>query len=250
MTAAKRPMIGICAGVHRASWGAWNVPADISPRLYVDAVQRAGGAALLLPVDEGWLEDAASVVERLDGLLLAGGVDLDPTEYGQEQHDETVGVNTMRDRCEIALLEAAKLRGLPILGICRGMQLMNTAAGGTLVQHVPDEFDGTHLVTPGSFEDSEHEIALDEGSLAASVVGATRVQVNSHHHQAVGALGDGVIVTGRSVADHLPEAIEGEGFLLGVQWHPEADTNDRVIPAFVEASRFRQQAGRHANGSS
>lgn len=231
----RRPLIGICAGVHRASWGAWNVPADISPRLYVDAVQSAGAAAILLPVDEGWNDDPALAIERIDGLLLAGGVDVDPASYGQQPHAETAGASAVRDACEIALLDCATQRGMPVLGICRGMQLINVAAGGTMVQHVPDVFAGTHLVTPGSFEGSGHAVRLEEGSLAASAVGATEARVNSHHHQAIDALGEGVIVTGRSVLDDLPEALEGEGFLLGVQWHPEADPDDRVIPAFVDA---------------
>jgi putative glutamine amidotransferase len=235
----RRPLIGICAGVHRAKWGAWNVPADLSPRLYVDSVQAAGGAALLLPVDEGWTDDPAQAIELLDGLILAGGVDLDPAGFGQQQHEATLGVQPGRDACELALLSCARRSEIPVLGICRGMQLINVAGGGTLVQHVPDEFAGVHQVTPGSFEGSEHRIALTPGSLIARLIGAEEASVNSHHHQAVGELGRGLTITARNIADDLPEAIEstGEDFLLGVQWHPEADENDRVITGFVDAAR-------------
>jgi putative glutamine amidotransferase len=239
--AASRPTIGICAGVHRSQWGAWNVPADISPRQYVDAVQRAGGAAILLPVDDGWTEDPAGAIDLLDGLVLAGGVDVDPATYGEQPHEETVGIQAGRDACELALLACARERKMPVLGICRGMQLLNIAGGGTLVQHVPDVFTGVHRVTPGSFEGSEHPVALTPGSLIERIIGAERINLNSHHHQAVGRLGEGLTMTAVSAEDELPEAIESssEPFVLGVQWHPEADPDDRVIGALVDAVRAK-----------
>lgn len=214
------------------------MPADLLPRMYVAAVQRAGGAAVLLPVDAGWIEDPDGVLERLDGLVLAGGADVDPASYGAEPHAETRGMLAERDACEIALYEAALKRGLPVLGICRGLQIINVAAGGTLLQHVPDVSAVRHTVTPGSFADSAHPVDLADGSLVARIVGEREVLACSHHHQAIDVLGEGLTLTGVSRQDDLPEAIEDPGhrFALGVQWHPEADPDDLVIPGFVQAS--------------
>jgi putative glutamine amidotransferase len=236
--AGERPLIGICAAREQARWGAWDLPADLIPQMYVDAVQRAGAAAVLLPVDPGFTLDPDLPLSRIDGLMLAGGADIDPASYGAAAHERTVGANGQRDACEIALLRRALERGLPVLGICRGLQLINVAFGGTLIQHVPEHFSGRHLTTPGSFADSDHAVAFSAGSLAAAAAGAGRSAVNSHHHQAAGEIGEGLIVTARSQPDQLPEALElpAARFALGVQWHPEADPDDRVIPAFVAAS--------------
>jgi putative glutamine amidotransferase len=233
-----RPLIGVCAALEHARWSVWDMPADLLPRMYVAAVQRAGGAAVMLPVDAGWIEDPDGVLDRLDGLVLAGGADVDPASYGAEPHAETRGMLAERDACEIALYEAALKRGLPVLGICRGLQIINVAAGGTLLQHVPDVSAVRHTVTPGSFTDSAHPVDLADGSLVARIVGANEVLACSHHHQAIDVLGDGLRVTGNSSPDGLPEAIEDSRseFALGVQWHPEADPGDRVVPAFVAAS--------------
>lgn len=214
------------------------MPADLLPRMYVDAVQKAGGAAVLLPVDDGWVDDPDVVLDRLDGLLLAGGADIDPATYGAAPHAETRGMLPARDACEIALHDAAIARGMPLLGICRGLQIMNVASGGTLVQHLPDISEAPHTVTPGSFVGSGHKVDLVPGSLVEHIVGANEVLACSHHHQAIDRLGDGLRVTGNSSPDGLPEAIEDSRseFALGVQWHPEADPGDRVVPAFVAAS--------------
>ncbi len=242
---SNRPLIGLCAALENAAWGVWELPADLLPRMYVEAVQRAGGAAILLPVDPGWIEDPDSALDRLDGLIVAGGADLDPGSYGAERHPATVNTLPTRDRCEVALVRAALRRDMPLLGICRGMQAINVAAGGTLLQHVP-EIAGTdeHMRTPGSFEDADHAVCITPGSVTERATGSGEVIVKSHHHQAIERLGEGLEITGRAVADDLPEAIEAIGscFAIGVQWHPEAANDDRVIPALVAAARARSSA--------
>ncbi|MBI4897921.1 MAG: gamma-glutamyl-gamma-aminobutyrate hydrolase family protein [Actinobacteria bacterium] len=235
-----RPLIGVCAALERATWGVWDLPADLLPRMYVEAVQRAGGAAVLLPVDPGWIEDPESVLDRLDGLIVAGGADLDPGSYGAEPHPATVNTLPTRDQCEVALVRAALRRDMPLLGICRGMQTINVASGGTLHQHVP-EIAGAdeHMRTPGSFADADQAVRMTPGSAAERAAGAGEVIVKSHHHQAIDRLGEGLEITGRAAADDLPEAIEvtGRRFAIGVQWHPEAVDGDMVIPALVAAAR-------------
>lgn len=235
-----RPLIGVCAALEQARWDVWDQPADILPRMYVETVQRSGGAAMLLPVDAGWIENPALALDRLDGLLLAGGGDIDPGGYGAERHPQTGHTVPTRDACEIALVCAALKRDMPLLGICRGMQLINVAAGGTLIQCVPEVYgNDEHLHTPGSFADADHPVRLADGSLAARAAGGTRVNTKSHHHQAIDRLGEGLVITGRSQLDELPEAIEypDRRFAIGVQWHPEAGDDDRLMTSFVNAAR-------------
>lgn len=240
---AGRPLIGVCAALEPARWAVWDMPADLLPRMYVEAVQQAGGAAVLLPVDQGWIDRPDDALDAIDGLLLAGGSDVDPASYGAEPHPKTVGVLPLRDACEIALLRAALERDMPVLGICRGMQLMNVARGGTLIQHLTDFVgDRRHQPKLGDFEGTGHPVVLTKGSAVAGAAGATELVAPSHHHQAVDRLGEGVVISGRSVSDDLPEALElaGSSFAIGVQWHPEADENDRMIPALVKAARARR----------
>ena len=218
----------------------WDQEAYLLPRSYVDAVQRAGGIALLLPPDEHALDDPDSVLDLLDGLILAGGADIDPDSYGSERHAETVGTVPERDTFEIALTRRALERDLPLLGICRGMQLMNVARGGTLLQHLPESHGHhEHRRNPGSFDGADHDVRLTDGSLAARAAGEVTHGTKSHHHQAVDRLGDGLEVTGWSTLDELPEVLEvpGNRFSLGVQWHPEADETSRIIGALVEEAR-------------
>lgn len=237
---SSRPLIGICAALEPATWRVWQLDADLLPRMYVQAVQRAGGAAVLLPVDTGWIDDPDQVLDRLDALVVAGGSDIDPTSYGAATHPATANTLPTRDQCEIALVDAALKRDMPLLGICRGMQLMNVAAGGTLAQHVP-EINGAadHLRTPGSFADADHPVRLAEDSAVARAAGSTELTIKSHHHQAIDRLGEGLTVTGWSRLDDLPEAVEvhGRRFAIGVQWHPEAADDDQVIAALVAAAR-------------
>jgi putative glutamine amidotransferase len=249
-----RPVIGMCTALEQARWSVWDQPAMLLARSYVDAVQRAGGLVLMLPPDPDQIEDPGQVLELIDGLVLTGGADIDPAAYGQEAHPETVDTVPERDAFEIALVNAAIERELPVLGICRGMQLINVALGGTLRQHLPEHFGhGEHRRVIGSFEGAEHDVLLSAGTLAARVVGETEHETRSHHHQGIDRLGEGLVVSGRSTLDELPEAIEldrsppsrpsDRRFVLGVQWHPEADPDSRVIAAFVAEAAARASVG-------
>jgi putative glutamine amidotransferase len=229
-----RPVIGICSYLETMRWGAWEDRAAMVPAGYLGAVQRAGGLAVLLPPDPEAARDPDPVLDLLDGLILAGGVDVDPATYGASALPTTDPPNTERDAFELALARRALERDLPLLGICRGMQVMNVAAGGTLHQHVDNPI---HRRTLGQFVD--HEVRLEDGSLAARAAGETVHPSKSHHHQAVDALGEGFVVTGRSPQDDLPEAIEDPArrYALGVQWHPEADETSRLIGSLVSEAR-------------
>jgi len=223
----------------------WDQQAVLLARSYVQAVQRAGALVFMLPPDEQLLEDPAEALDLLDGLVLAGGVDIDPASYGEQAHPETLDTVPERDRFEIALVRAAVERDLPVLGICRGMQLINVACGGTLLQHLPERFGHhEHLRVPGTFDGADHDVELTPGSLAASAAGETHHATKSHHHQGVDQLGDGLQISGSSSMDGLPEAIEmpDRRFVLGVQWHPEADETSHVLDALVaEATRHMRE---------
>ena len=232
------PAVGISAALERARWGVWEETVALAPRSYATAVQRAGGTAVLLPPDAAAEADPDRILDRLDALILAGGSDVDPASYGAEPHPETKGTWPERDSFELALARRTIEREMPLLGICRGMQILNVARGGTLNQHLPELVGHEiHREVPGTFGD--HEVALAPGSLAAEAAGAERIGVKSHHHQGVDEVGEGLEVTGRSVEDDLIEAIElpGRSFVLGVIWHPEEDIQDRVIGALVAAAR-------------
>ncbi|WP_354697801.1 Putative glutamine amidotransferase [Paraconexibacter sp. AEG42_29] len=236
-----RPTIGICTSLERARFGAWDDPAALTPYAYITAIQRAGGLALMLPPDPAAVADPDPVLDLLDGLILAGGVDVDPATYGAERAPQTAGCVPERDAFEIALANRALARDLPLLGICRGMQVMNVARGGTLLQHIPDQLGHEgHRRNVGTFAGNDHAVRLQEGSLAERAAGEVRHTTYSHHHQAIDRVGEGYVVTGWSALDELPETLElpGHRFALGVQWHPEADETSRVIEAFVvEAAR-------------
>jgi putative glutamine amidotransferase len=242
-----RPRIGICTSLEQAAWGVWDTRAMLVPQLYVTAVQRAGGLALMIPPDPAFVEDPDPALDLIDGLMLAGGADIDPASYNAEPHPETSGTVPERDAPEIALARRAVERDIPVLGICRGMQLLNVAYGGTLVQHVPDLVgDHEHRRNPGSFDGADHDVRLAPGSVAARAAAEELHPTKSHHHQAIDRLGAGLEVTGWSVTDDLPEAIEDRRcrFVLGVQWHPEADEDSPVVAALVEQARaYRTTAG-------
>jgi len=239
-------VIGICAALERAQWSVWDQPAALLPLNYIDAIQQAGALAMMLPPDEYLVEQPEEVLALVDGLILAGGADIDPSSYGQEADPQTLGTVPARDRFEIALARAAIERDLPLLGICRGMQLINVACGGTLLQHLPDRLGhGEHRRVVGSFDGAEHDVELHESSLASAAAGERTHATKSHHHQGVDCLGAGLVVSGVSAMDDLAEAIEvpGKRFVLGVQWHPEADPDSSIIGALVEAAGRSALAG-------
>jgi putative glutamine amidotransferase len=230
--------IGICTAIEQVQRGPWNEVAAMVQRSYADAVQREGALALLLPPDDDAASAPDPLLDRIDGLLLAGGSDVDPSFYGARRHPATERTWPERDRFELGLVRRALERGIPVLGICRGMQLLNVALGGTLVQHLPDLLGvDDHRVTLGVF--GEHEVRLEPGSLAARAAGGERIVVKSHHHQGIDELGEGLIATGWGVGSELVEAVElpERRYALGVLWHPEEDGRSRVIASVVDASR-------------
>lgn len=229
------PVIGITSYVEQARWGVWDVPASVLPFRYVERVEAAGGRAVVLPPTAAG-DDA--VLDRLDGVVLAGGADLDPQLYGEEPHPETTGLRPERDAAELPLLRSALERDLPVLGICRGMQLMSVLAGGSLVQHLPDAVGHErHRPAPGVY--GLHDVRLEPGSRAHAVLGDT-VTVPSYHHQGLASAGS-LTVTGWA-DDETPEVVEDpeRRFALGVLWHPEAGDDLRLFQALVAAALDRQ----------
>jgi putative glutamine amidotransferase len=234
------PAIGISAAVTRARWSHWDDEVALTPQAYLSAVALAGGLALILAPDDEVAEKPDQLLDLLDGLILTGGSDIDPATYGATPSPHTGETRPERDRFELALAYGAMERGLPLLGICRGGQMVNVACGGTLIQHLPDVVgDDRHLETPGHF--SEHEVELEAGSLAARAAGATRTMVRSHHHQAVDEVGEGLKATGHALPDAVVEAVEApdHDFTLGVLWHPEADERSKIVSALVRAAQPR-----------
>lgn len=229
------PVIGICAVRERARWAFWDQEAHLAADTYVGSVQRTGAIAVLLPVDA---RAPLELLERIDALLLIGGADLDPAVYRAEREPATEATYRERDEFEIALLRGAMARGLPVLGICRGMQILNVALGGTLEQDLVSP-DGSHphRRAVGSFEGTDHVVRLTPGSLAAASAGEELTVARCHHHQAIGVLGEGLVVSGRA-DDGVIEALETAdgGWTLGVQWHPEADERSRLFLALHDAA--------------
>ncbi len=231
-----RLTVGITAATETINYGAWqDVPAFMSPANYVRAVQRAGGRPVLLIPDKEDTENPAEVLDLIDAVIITGGAgDLDPELYGQEPHPKTGPVQKDRDAYELALITAAIERETATLGICRGMQVLNVAYGGSVEQHLPDLVDHEeHRPLPGVFVD--HEVRLVPGSLAARTAGSGVAEVRSHHHQGIREVGEGLSVTGRATMDDTVEAIEDPAhpFVLGVLWHPEEEEKSRIIKALI-----------------
>jgi putative glutamine amidotransferase len=222
----RRPVIGITTYIERTRYGAWDLDAAVLPRTYVDTVAAAGGNPVLLP------PLGISDVSFLDGLVIAGGADVAPARYGASAHPETLGLRPDRDETEFALVENALSAGLPLVGVCRGMQVLNVVLGGTLAQHVPDVTGSSaHRPEVGQFGSTEVEMV--PGSAINEILGGAAT-VSCSHHQAVDRIGDGLMVTAKS-ADGVVEAVElmGAEFVLGVQWHPEQDAEVRLFKALV-----------------
>ncbi|MGQ7297752.1 gamma-glutamyl-gamma-aminobutyrate hydrolase family protein [Quadrisphaera sp. KR29] len=229
-----RPLVGISTYREEAAWGVWRQRADLLPATYADAVRLAGGAPVLLPPAEPAL--AADVVARLDALVVAGGADVDPAAYGEPAHPRTGAPRADRDAWELALLDAAAARLLPVLGVCRGMQVMAVHAGGALEQHLPDVVDHD-LHDPGGDGFGEVSVRTAPGSRLAALVGE-HAEVRCHHHQAVRSAPGYAPVAW--AADGTLEAIERTGagpFHLGVQWHPEVVADTGLFRGLVAAAR-------------
>jgi gamma-glutamyl-gamma-aminobutyrate hydrolase PuuD len=234
----KRPVIGVSSYDAEAAWGVWNTRAAIVPSRYLAAATRAGAAPIIVPVGT----DVDVVANRLDGVLLIGGPDLDPAHYDEEPPPSTEIASIERDELEIALARAASARGLPVLAICRGVQILNVSRGGALVQHLPD-VAGHEGHSPGSGVYGETTVEIEKGSNLAAVL-APRIVVSCYHHQAIKRLGDGLTVVGRA-ADGTIEAVEDRDapFVVGVQWHPEVGADPSLFDAFVRACGNRAARG-------
>jgi gamma-glutamyl-gamma-aminobutyrate hydrolase PuuD len=237
-----RPVVGITTYVVPAKWSYWDLDAALVPYDYVRMIEAAGGRPLLVPPSEAGIDET---LEAVDALVFSGGSDLDPELYGQEAHPATVGVVAARDRAELALLEGALARDMPVLAICRGSQVMNVARGGDLVQHLPDVVgDEKHKHTPGVFAD--HDVAVEAGTRLGDLLGGGHAPVKSHHHQGLGRLGEGLRVAA-TAGDGTIEAVEDPSarFAVGVLWHPEAGEDTKLFEALVEEARD-YRAGRGA----
>jgi putative glutamine amidotransferase len=231
-----QPLIGLSAYCEEARWAHWHKPAVLLPANYAEQVAAAGGIPVLLPP----LPGVAAAAGRIDGLLLTGGGDVDPGRYGAQPHPRTGRVSVLRDAAELELLDAATAARLPVLGVCRGLQLVNVARGGTLCQHLSN--GAGHAPAPGTF--GSHPVRVAAGTRLAGILGADgdAVDVPTAHHQAVDRLGEGLVATAWA-EDGVVEAVEASAardpFLLAVQWHPEAGTDPRLIEALVAAAAAR-----------
>ena len=231
-----RPLIGVTTYVERARWNDWDTPAALVPLAYVTSVEAAGGRPVLIPPSD---EGVDETLDALHGIVFSGGADLDPGLYDADHHPETVVVRPDRDRSEMALMQGAMERRLPMLAICRGMQLLNVAKGGDLEQHLPDRTDDEHTAT-GAFH--RHDIDIEPDSKLAGLLG-DRQLVPSHHHQAPARIGDGLRVVARAPDDTI-EGIEDPDavFCIGVLWHPEEGEDKKLFEALVhEATIYAKE---------
>jgi putative glutamine amidotransferase len=243
---SRRPRIGLVADTRSVTMGAWkDLEACVVPQTYVRAISTAGGLPLVVPVDGHYIDEPFAALDVLDGLALIGGRDLDARLYGQQAHRENDPVEALgdvRDRLEIALAALALELDLPVLGICRGVQVLNIAMGGDLEQHLGDRIDlAPHRVRPGEF--ARHVVTARPGTHLAEALGTGSVEVASLHHQGIGRLGAG-LVPAATAPDGVVEALEhpDRGFCVGVLWHPEEDVPGEGLSLFralVEAAGAR-----------
>lgn len=235
-----RPVIGVTSYVEPASWSSWrDVPAALVPHAYVRQIAGAGGLALVVPPlpDDATEEDAREVLSRLDGLIIAGGVDVQSTRYGRDAHPLAQPPRPDRDASEILLAKVTAEEDVPLLGVCRGMQVMAVAAGGTLDQHLPDLLgDTTHAPGVGMY--GTHLVTPAAGTMVAGILGQ-EVTVATYHHQGI-AEAPGY-VSSAWAEDGVLEAIEDPDatFRIGVQWHPEPGDDPRLFQSLVAAARGR-----------
>lgn len=235
--ARRTPVVGLTTYLEQAKQGVWDVRAAFLPQEYFDAVTASGGVAVLLPPQPNPEAAASAVLDGLDGLIFTGGLDVQPELYGAERHPLTDPPRADRDAWELALLRGAEERRMPVLAICRGLQLVNVARGGTLHQHLPEVL-GTERFRVGGGVFASNTVHIDEGTALAAIIGQPQLDVHSYHHQGVDRLGDGLVATAHT-DDGLVQAFEstGEGYLVGVQWHPEHDVEDRrLFAGLVEAA--------------
>lgn len=235
VSSVSKPRIGITTYLEPTIWGVWERDAALLPRVYLDSVVAAGGVPLLLPP----VGTDPTVLELLDGLVIAGGCDVDPASYGAAPHPETVGTRPGRDGHEAILIKAALDSDLPLLAICRGLQMLNVTLGGTLHQHLPDSVaHDEHRPSPAVF--GRTEVKVEPDTLAARLFGE-RTSVHCYHHQALAEVADDLRVTARA-GDGTVEAaeVDGKQFALGVQWHPEENPEDlRLFAALVAEGKKR-----------
>lgn len=245
--ASDPPLIGITSYLEQAQTGVWDVPASFLPQVYLDAVTDVGGVAIVLPPQPVAPGIARAIVSSLDGLILSGGADVDPARYRADPHERTGAPRTDRDAFEAALLDAAIEAQLPLLGICRGAQVINVELGGTLIQHLPDIVgDDRYQAGQGVF--TEIDVEVDAGSRIGALLGDDRsARAHLYHHQAIDELADGLTATSRT-ADGIIESIEIDAMPFGVavQWHPEENREDRrLFTGLVEAAaQYRAQRDR------
>jgi putative glutamine amidotransferase len=236
------PLVGVTTYLERAQQGVWDVRAAFLPEQYLTGVTSAGGIALLLPPQDPDSADAA--IAGLDGLILSGGADVAPELYGAERHPTTDPARVDRDAWELALFRAAERRRIPVLAICRGLQLVNVARGGTLQQHLPESL-GTERYRIGGGVFAENQVAVAQDTALAAVLGEDSVSVRSYHHQGIDRLGEGLVAAAHS-DDGLVQAFvdtAGGSHVVGIQWHPEEDAEDRRLfqDLVTQARAFARQ---------
>jgi putative glutamine amidotransferase len=237
-SSSSRPIIGVTTYLERSQTGVWDVDASFLPKVYLDAVTNAGGIAVLLPPQPVDDEIAAAVLGRVDGLIVAGGKDVDPARYGEAPHPTTDDPRLDRDAWEDALLRQAIATELPFLAICRGLQMLNVALGGTLHQHLPEVIGSARYSGENGVFAVNH-VDFENGGVVPALLGNEKLKVNSYHHQGIHEVAPGLSVTATSEGGVI-QAVEVDDlpFAVGVQWHPEQDPDDRrLFAGLVDAAR-------------